>query len=588
MIAALRRLASFVLLAIGCTPATTPTRVPEPTPDVTPTVASPTIAYRLSPVLEGATLVALAVELRFAVDHSGTTRVVLPTEWASERELWKYVRDVQIEGATKVAEDGPSVRVISAEPDAPITMRYRIVSAYDHEPDANDGQPFAPIVRPQWFYAFGEALFAAPERDDDSPVSFVWAGAPEGFAFASDLEQSGTDTLGELRDSIVLGGTDVELYRERIGDGELRVAIRGSYTFTHEAFVAMARKIVAVEREFWNDHGDPFTIVMGPLVAVPGSLSLGGTGRSDGFTILMSTDAPVEPVRHLIAHEYFHTWNAALLGGQQDGEREMLGKWFAEGFTEFYTWRLLLRAGIYSLEDFAAEWNSALAEYAVSPAKNEPNARIAKDYWNDQAVGRLPYRRGPQLAAIWDRRLRAATSGQRGLDDVLHEMRRKIVAPGDTKLAPDAATLFLSTYVELGGPDLSPDVERFIERGETIVLPRDVFGGCVRVENERRPVFELGFDAEATRAAGNVVTGVRKGSAAHRAGLRDGMILIRRAEGTRGDVYTRYGLLVRDGKRERTIRYMPRGKGELDVQQLRIEGARTAEARAACVREVVR
>lgn len=47
---------------------------------------------------------------------------------------------------------------------------------------------------------------------------------------------------------------------------------------------------------------------------------------------------------------------------------------------------------------------------------------------------------------------------------------------------PDAATLFITTYQRLGGPELAPELERFVERGETITLPEDVLGGCLRVE----------------------------------------------------------------------------------------------------------
>lgn len=485
-------LSLFLSFATACPAPTAPARVDEATP--VPKEPNPPkerrVDYRMSPVLENGELTALAIEVHFLGDGSGTTLVMLPKDWASENELWKYVRDVQVDGATKVEDDGAALRTIRAEPEAPLVMRYRIVTAYDHEPTSADGQPFAPIVRPRWFYGFGEALFAEPSDSSELPATFTWTGAPSDFVFVSDLEQLAerNGTVQDVRSSISLGGPDTQVYREKVGDAEIRVGIHGRFAFEHAAFVAMARSIIAAEREFWNEHGEPFTIVMAPLVGMKGHRSLGGTGRDDGFTILMSDDAPIEPVRYLIAHEYFHTWNSERLGGQQGESAEMLGKWFSEGFTEFYTWRLLLRSGNYELEDFVADWNAALLEYARSPAKNEPNTRIAEAYWTDAAVGKLPYRRGPMLAAIWEQRLRAATGGRVDLDDVMHAMRAKIREAGGEKLAPDAATLFLSTYTELGGPDLGEDVARFIERGETIVLPADVFGACVRVRKDARPV----------------------------------------------------------------------------------------------------
>jgi predicted metalloprotease with PDZ domain len=478
-------------LALACDQPGSPAdrRVSPPPREFDAVVAtlSPTftgIEYRMSPVLEHGELVALAIELRLRGDASGVTRIRLPEEWASERELWRYVRDVEVDGARAVAEDGPAVRVIHAEPGAALVLRYRVVSAFDRDPITTDGQPFVPIIRPQWFYAFGEALFAGPDGDDgdDRPARFVWTGAPPGYGFGSDLEQLGpTATVGDVRGSISIGGSAIHRYEQAIDDAILRVVVHGEYAFSHAAFVEMARTIIAAEREFWHEHGDPFTIVIAPLVPVPDTLSLGGTGRDDAFTIIVSANGDLAMMRHLIAHEYFHTWNAERIGGQADGDEEMVGKWFAEGFTEYYTWRLLLRSGQYQLEDFVEAWNENLQGYAVSPARNEPNARIVKDYWNDPAVGKLPYRRGSMLAVIWERQLRDATLGAKGLDDVMLAMRAKIVAAGDRKLAPDAARLFLATYVEQGGPDPSDVLERYSERGETIELAADVFGGCVRV-----------------------------------------------------------------------------------------------------------
>lgn len=588
----MRRPLLAIALVAACR-APSPPSPPPPRVEVAPPVEPPQeqarrVEVRLAPVVEHERLVALAVEVELPADPSGRTRLLLPDEWASERELWRYVEGLEITGARAVSDDGPGVRVIDSDPGATITARYRVVTAYHHEPTSNDGQPFAPIIRPEWFYAFGQALLALPEGRDGAPAGFTFSGAPEGFGFASDLEGLAArhGTIADLRDSVVMGGRDARVLTRPVGDATLRIAVRGRLGFTDDAFADMAQAIVASEREFWGEHGDPFTIVLAPLVAVPGSRSLGGTGLGDAFTIMMSDDAPLDPVRHLIAHEYFHTWNADRLGGQQDGPLEMEGKWFSEGFTELYTWRLLLRGGQYRLEDFVADWNATLHEYARSPVRNEPNRRIIADYWAVPDVGRLPYLRGPMLGAMWEQRLRRATDGARDLDDVMHHMRRAVVEAGAHELAPDAASLFVQAYAELGGGDLQEDLDRYVTRGETIELPADVLGGCLRVVTQARPVFDRGWDASATAAAGNVVTGLRKGSPAWRAGLRNGMTILARTAGTTGDATVRYVLRVRAGERERSISFFPRGEGTMTVQQVEIVGADTEPERQACARTV--
>jgi len=537
-------------------------------------------------VFEQGALVALRVELRLRGDASGVTRLKLPEEWGGAHELWTFIKDLEIDGATEVGEDGPMRRVVRAAANAPLVVRYRVVSGFDRDPTSEDGQPFKPIIRPDWFDLMGETLFIVPEGREDDPATFRWHGAPEGFHFASDLEHlagARPGVVGDVVESVVIGGTGLRTRAD--ASGQIRVAILGDYAFSHDAFFDLSLAVIAAEREFWGVTSGAFLITLAPQKKVEGSLTLGGTGRTDAFTLTMSEDAPVTHLRHLLAHEYFHTWNARELGGQAEGPDEATGKWFSEGFTEFYTWRLLLRAGLYSLEDFVAAWNEALVEYATSPARDLSNARIVADYWNDRAVNRLPYRRGPLLAALWEQQLRRATAGARDLDDVLHAMRAKVQAASE-KLAPDAARVFPPVYRDLGGPDLAADLERFVVQGTAISLPEDVFGECIRVVSSVRKSFERGWDVDATAAAGRIITGLRKDSPAYRAGLRDGMKIVERVAGEPGDSTVPYILKVMSGKRERLITFKPEGREALTVQQLELAPNLAPERRAACIREL--
>lgn len=569
--------AGLVLLACKSQPASQPPATPSPA--AAPAEIAREVAYTLGPVQEQGQLTALAVEVRWHAPGSGVSKLVLPERWADARELWRHIEGFTVEGG-EVKEDGPTGRVITTRPGAPLTARYRVRSAYAIDPSSDDGQPFAPIVRPRWFHAFGESLFAVPDDDLDAPASFRWTGGAD-LPFATDLEHftgGRPGVVGDVLESVVIGGASLQVHTRP--DERLRVAILGEYGFTHQAFVDLALKVVTSQRQFWGDHGEPFLITLAPQTKVVGSLTLGGTGRSDAFVLTISEDAPLADLRHLLAHEYFHTWNPRQLGRELDGVPEGGDKWFAEGFTEFFTWRLLLRAGLYNLEEFVADWNAALREYDTSPARSEPNSRIVADYWNDRAVGRLPYRRGPLLAAIWEQRLRSATNGARDLDDVLLTMRDQVRAEPGAKLLPGQR--FLAAYKQLGGPELAADFETFVVQGAPIELPVDVFGACVRIESTTRPVFERGWDPDATTKAG-VITGLQKGSPAHRAGLRDGMQIVERVAGEVGNSTIAYVLKVRAGKRERTIKFMPAGKGQTVVRSLVLTSMTPAQ-REACTR----
>ncbi len=459
---------------------------PEAELAATTTAHADGLVYTLAPVMRGGELDALEVTLELHADADGRARVHLPERWAAAESLWRHIEDLRVDGAHAVTAEGDAVRVIEAAPGAALQLRYRVRSAWDHDPAADEGQPFAPIVRPTWFYAFGHALFAVPEHADDEPVHFRWVGAPPQLRLASDLEamQTRAGSVQDLLDSVVTGGTALRTAVREVDGAPLRIAMLGHYAFDDDAFADLAAAVIAAERSFWGDAGAPMLITLTPLRPVPHQRSLGGTGLGDAFTLVLDTDTPLAPIRHLLAHEYFHSWNADQLGGRGDAATLAAGgqpgQWFSEGFTEFYTWRLLLRAGLYSLEDFVQAWNDALREYAASPVRNVPDATIVRDYWRDAAVGHLPYRRGALLAAVWDHALRRASAGERDLDDVMLELRASLQDAD----APEAARRFADAYRRLGGPDPSGQLAAWVERGETITLADDSFGPCIELRTD--------------------------------------------------------------------------------------------------------
>lgn len=554
-----------------------------PAPDV--------IEVRLSPVLDGQEISALAVELRLLGDVDGVTTLHLPEQWAGAKELWKNLEDLQIEGARSVDEVDaatPALRILRAPAHSPLVVRYRVRSAYDGDPDTRVGQPFAPIVRPTWFYAFGSSLFPTVEDREDLPVRFSWQG-PAGFPFASDLEHFDAakgGTVAELIESIVIGGSAVKVSPVEGADhAGLRIAVAGTYDFSQEAFLELAKAVLVTERAFFGERTEPFLIAMSPLAVYQGGSSIGGSGLADAFAISVSQSSPLTALRRLLTHEYFHSWNPARLGGPETAESEVPNKWFSEGFTEFYAFRMMLRAGIGGLDDFVAVWNETLLAYASSPVRNAPATRIAAEYWSNPDISKLPYQRGQLLAVRWEHQLRQATAGAHSLDDVLRAMATRVATGPVRKQLPPAAGLFPTIYRELGGPDLTDELARYADRGETIALPADAFGACLRLVPHTQPAFDRGWDADATFAKGNVITGLRAGSPAHRAGLRDGMKILRRTGGAPGDSSVRYVLQVLAGDRERTISFFPRGAGTISMQRLEIT-ARTPAERAACTREL--
>ena len=97
-------------------------------------------------------------------------------------------------------------------------------------------------------------------------------------------------------------------------------------------------------------------------------------------------------------------------------------------------------------------------------------------------------------------------------------------------------------------------------------------------------VFERGFDAGALQNNNLIISGVDPQSNAYAAGLRDGMLFVRRDAGEIGNSQIPITYVVRDGDTERAITYLPAGRTSYERQRLvladELEGERLAQCRA--------
>jgi len=546
---------------------------------VTPAFARAEVAYGLSPVFADSGLAALEVTITLDGDADGTTTFVLPNEWGGETALYRNLRDFVAEGASLPPEPGTDSTRISLRhaPNARITLRYRVVSATAEDPVARGRNEYRPVIRPTWFHAIGYGVFARPERADSTHATFAWddGGAPAGFVFASDLEHAQSLTLESIGHSVVVGG-DFRV-TER---GVLRVAFRGAWPFTDASFLDRLEPIVASHHRFWGDPAEPYFVSVLPLAAPEDHRSVGGTNLGDAFAFMATANADEETLLRMLAHEHLHTWISPRLARLPDGRDEPGGYWFSEGFTDFYTFRLLVRDSLWTVEQYAKALDGVLTESALSKARAFPNAKVVADFWSDPDVQKLPYQRGFLLALAWDTQLRAKSKGRVDLDDVMLALRARTRAAGAA--GPPPLVPALTEEMKRHGVDVTADLARHVERGEPILLPADACAPCGTIATDERPDFDRGFDIEKTAANDNRVTGLDPDSPAARAGLREGMELIKREAGKTGDSRVPVTYRVKDGDRERLISYRPEGKTRRTWQELKLADLGDAAARRRC------
>jgi predicted metalloprotease with PDZ domain len=335
----------------------------------------PTVDYRLGATAAAGQPPVLDVELRFAGDADGETRLELPDRFASGREAWRYVSGFSVQGAS-AAEDGAAVRVLRHRPGAKVTVRYRVQTAYDQDPVGAGGNPYkGPLMRPEWFALLGEFVFAEPAGRETQPATFKWGRLPKGWKVASDLEHGRMGramTVHDVAQSISMGGTRLTIVERPIPGGTLRFATPEGGPYPATAMADDVARVVAAERAYWNDLAEPYFVGLVPLVSEKKWKSAGGTGRGDAF-VLYATEGVGEMLRWTIAHEHTHTWIPARVGGM--GEKDQaLRYWFSEGFTDFFSTRAMLRADLATPHEAVERTSAALRAYDTNPLRTSPTS----------------------------------------------------------------------------------------------------------------------------------------------------------------------------------------------------------------------
>ena len=262
----------------------------------------------------------------------------------------------------------------------------------------------------------------------------------------------------------------------------------------------------------------------------------------------------------LLAHEHFHSWNGqriALGPPQQDGS------WFSEGFTDFYSARLLQRAGLIDDAEGLAGLNRALETHWRSRFATVPAEILRSDAWKRPELDGLAMHRGMFVARLLDEEIRGRSAGQRSVDDffldVLHASR-----PGETRDTPR----FLARIARWTDPECAEEIRRVVMEGAMPRLPDAITEPAAERADFDSHRFDPGFALEVSRAS-RIVTGVVEGGPAFAAGLRDGQE-IGALSAAGGDPEAEIQLTVRDGAESRAVRFCPRG-GPLRIPRYRLK-----------------
>jgi predicted metalloprotease with PDZ domain len=202
---------------------------------------------------------------------------------------------------------------------------------------------------------------------------------------------------------------------------ESATSLMGEMGYQHYTFIVAGRNGAI---EHLNETTIPFN-----------ASDAGHSGRNKGWL-------------SLAAHEYFHNYNVKRIRpialGPFDYEHEnrthML--WVSEGFTDYYAWIVLRRAGLMSVEDVLngtggmrgfPGLSGSIASYENSPGHLYQS--VAEASWNEWSP-RAGRRNGPRLTVSYydkgnligtmlDLKIRHETRNKKSLDDVMRSLYKE-------------------------------------------------------------------------------------------------------------------------------------------------------------------
>jgi hypothetical protein len=380
-------------------------------------------------------------------------------------------------------------------PRASLTLTYRLRPSGATTIDSGPLDQFRPIVQQGSFHLMGEMALLLPMGRADSDLveldvdatrvandkSFVSSYGPGNVVRGAIVPRS------QIRKALFRGGA-ISLTVRDTPSGKIGVA----YDAMDPAIQADDLRsdvfaILKTEREFFNDAQPWYLVSVHGGKHLDSNINLGGgTGLNNALAVFawsgldfVNGEQHRAQFRWVVAHEYLHQWNGLSLrvaSRQGSDEDDTSAYWFSEGVTDFYTMRLLTRAGLQSPDLSLAVLNDRLRRYAANSRRDLSAQAVGALFWSDADGGQIPYLRGYLAAWYADLALRSASNGRRDLDSLMRVLVARAKSDPDFRLDNS----FLANYLSEGLPaETARRLRGFVIDGGESPLDTNSFAPCL-------------------------------------------------------------------------------------------------------------
>lgn len=175
----------------------------------------------------------------------------------------------------------------------------------------------------------------------------------------------------------------------------------------------------------------------------------------------------------LISHEFFHTYNVkairpkSLTNPNFMTPAEVKSLWWLEGVTDYYAGVLLVRAGLWTQQQFLADlsrtmWSLERSTAAKTVSAEESSLRVWESRGSQGYGGLSYYTKGKGIGFLLDLAIRRETEGKASLDNVMKTLYLESRSKGE---GYDEARI-KELVLEVGGEKLKPLFENLVEKPE--------------------------------------------------------------------------------------------------------------------------
>ena len=275
---------------------------------------------------------------------------------------------------------------------------------------------------------------------------------PNDYEVATSLKKSGENAfvaagVHELMDSPFIASPTLQHKSYDVGDTRFHMWFQGEcrpdWDKLIEHFQAFSREQISHFGELPVDEYHFYFQIL-PEKAYHGVEHLASTviALGPGYGI-MDPDNRYRPLLGVSSHELYHSWNikairpAEMMPYDYNEENYSRLGYVAEGVTSYMGDLMLLRSGVFSMEEYLEELGKYMQRHFDNDARfNMPVAEASYDTWLDGYEMGVPGRKtsiyveGAMIALICHSRMLEKTGNKVGLDDLMRTLYERFAKEG--------------------------------------------------------------------------------------------------------------------------------------------------------------